>query len=151
MDYRYGHNASGEYQNSEQATEDALREYRAYLVGHVFGMQDIEFKDMPKYADSDYMVIVNGQFQHFLEVKSRRHNMYRYEKTKMPLRKHAVAKYWKDAKDWDTYFLCKWTDCCGVFDLSEEPDSVEDQVARYDRGEEKDIYAFYRVRRARRI
>lgn len=134
-----------EYANSLDLTNEALVSYKAYLIAHKFGLCEIEFRCMPKYADSDYAVFINGKFEHYLEVKTRRNTMNYYRETKIPLRKHATAEhYWRSA-DVKTYFLCKWQDKIAVIDITNEPDRVELQVARYDRGENLDIYACYKV------
>ena len=100
------------------------------------------------YADSDYLVYINKYLNHFLEVKCRRHKYGKFMTTKVPLRKHSTAEHFYIRNKIKTYFLCYFSDdtLC-VLDLTKEPNNVSSQVARHDRGEEKDVYAFYDIDR----
>lgn len=106
-----------EFDNSIETTRAALELYKNWLINHKYGNVTVEFREMPMYADSDYAVFVNLSFDHFLEVKCRRHEMAKYDKTKVPLRRHATAEHYKNAKNINTYFLCSWTDYVGIFDF----------------------------------
>lgn len=131
-----------------ERTKLALESYRKHLQNQLGATVKIDFVDMPDFADSDYMVFIDNKFNHYLEAKVRYTEKNKYQATKVPLRKHATAEHWLKASGIKSYFLCIWQDEMGLFDLTVEPDTVEDTVARYDRGTSKDVYAFYNVDRS---
>jgi alpha-glucuronidase len=137
-------NQEEEYNNSLKRTEEALEEYCNYLGG-------VTFEPSPKYADYDYKILINGKLSHFLEVKTRRNKLNDYAQTKLPLRKHTFAEHCFRHYAIKTYFLVSFTDCLGLIDLTNEPDREAVQIARHDRGEEEDIYAYYNVSNIKKI
>lgn len=128
-----------------ERTKQALESYKRFLVGKFGPDVKIGFVNTPEYADSDFMVFVGGKLDHFLEAKVRYTTKDKYQSAKIPLRKHSTAEHWMNAGKIKSYFLCIWQDQMGLFDLTIEPDIVDDMVARFDRGTERDVYAFYKV------
>lgn len=138
------------YQKSLELTEDSIRTYCSWLKGHKF-YGDIDAVEMPKFADADYLIFFNGQFDHYVEVKVRFHWWGKYSLEKMPFRKFAVAYAMKELYQRETTYLLRTQNKIGILDLTELPDRVDEMVARHDRGEDKDLYAFYSLRRFRII
>jgi len=138
---------------SEEDTQRILRAYKEWLPRVLEGdrFPNIEFFEAPKYADFDYEVYYDGEFDHFIEVKKRNCVLGRYKSTKVPIRKHGTAQHFKEAYDINTYFVCGYDDCVGVLKLWEEPDEDTTMVARYDRGNDTDLYGMYKVTRFRKI
>ena len=138
-----------EYKLSEVETEEAGKKWKEFCK--VYFKFEITSKKMPTFADSDYEIFVNGEFNHFLEVKKRRNTLNHYDQTKIPLRKHAVAEHWFKEKGYKTFFLAIFTDCIGVVPIYKEPDAVKKMIARYDRGNDEDTYALYDVSKIKKI
>jgi hypothetical protein len=135
-----------EYLNSLKLTKEAIDIYRFYLIKNS-SAAEISFKEMPKYADVDYEAYFDGVFNHYVEVKVRYHWWGKYIQEKIPFRKFAVAYTMKNVYNKNTVYLLRTTNKIGILDLFEKPDDVENMVARHDRGEDKDLYAFYNVNR----
>lgn len=129
-------------------TADALEKYRVYLSTKA---KEVSFEKSPFYADNDYLVYLDGKLDHYLEVKVRTVTKDKFPDTKVPLRKHATAEHYFNADKIKTYFLCIWSDTLGLFDLTQEPTKIETTMARSDRGQETDVYAFYNVNLAEEI
>lgn len=103
---------------------------------------------MPKYADADYLILYDQEFDHYVEVKIRYHVLGNYRLEKIPFRKFAFAYTMKNNYSRNTFYLTRWEDGkIGFIDLSKDPDRVDEMVARHDRGWEKDLYAFYDISR----
>jgi len=90
---------------------------------------------------------MDGKLSHHIEIKKRSCKLKEYGQTKVPLRKHSTAEHYFNHDKIKTYFVCEFTDCVGVLRLWEEPDHIGTMIARPDRGEDTDIYAFYNVDR----
>jgi len=135
-------NASQEFELSIFATKEAIEQYQEWLK-EVLKTDQVEIIEAPQYADFDYYVYVNGLLHHLLEVKTRRHEGGRYDQEKMPLRKHAVAAFFMREQKLKTIYLCSWIDKIAILELHEMPNQISTMVARYDRGNEQDIYAMY--------
>ena len=108
--------------------------------------REVTAKESPTFADNDYRILVEGKLHHFIEVKIRRNSFTRYDTTKMPLRKHGVAEHYYKALKLKSFFVAKFSDgVVAALDLTKEPYRIETQVARYDRGNDTDVYAFYKI------
>jgi len=138
---------------SETNTKKILRIYKEWLQRSLPDdrFPNITFRESPKFADFDFYVYFDGELDHYIEVKERRNTINKYKSTKVPLRKHSTAEHFMNAYGIRTYFVCGFTDCVAVLNLWEEPDEDTTMVDRYDRGDDEDIYAMYRVTRFRKI
>ena len=143
-----------EYQVTKDLTLDTMERYNRWIVEQlgkrkrVIDHRDIQFLPMPTHADSDYEVWIKHLFIGFHEVKCRRNPKGKYQKTKIPLRKHATAEHYWKAEQKKSFFLCRFSDEIVRFALWQEPDEVVTMVARHDRGADEDVYALYDVSRA---
>lgn len=136
-------NPDEELKHSSQATDDSLKYLTMYLGSK--GYTDVKIYPWVEYADSDFKVFVNDKFFCFLEVKVRRHKCGYYQEEKVPFRKHSFGYTMKNEMKLPSYYLIKWEDKYGILNLANKPDHTGEQVARHDRGEEKDFYAFYKL------
>ena len=133
------------YQKSIELTEDTIVTYRSWLMGNRY-CGNISISEMPKYADADYLVYYDYNFDHYVEVKIRFHRYRYYVYEKIPFRKFAFAYTMKAVYDRNTFYLIRWFDNkIGLLDLTSTPDKVDEMVARHDRGEDSDLYALYHI------
>ncbi len=139
--------ASQEFKLGQDKTNEVLNNYKAYLMGNVLYSDEWDFLDMPIHADMDKAIALKGEINHFIEVKTRRHNLGYFQQTKISLRKHTFAEHTFKESGIKSYFLCGFLDKTAFLDLTQEPDRVSSMVARHDRGEEEDIYALYNCTR----
>jgi hypothetical protein len=146
-------NAEQQYQLSIEDTEHILEVYRQWIPRTLEGdwFPHIKFVEAPKFADFDYYVYLDDELDHQIEVKHRNNTLDRWIHTKVPLRKHSTAEHLMERYGRKTYFVCGFTDCTAVLPLWEEPDEDSTMVARYDRGEDEDLYAMYKVTRFKKI
>jgi hypothetical protein len=141
------------FKNTEEKTKEVLEYYQRYKLRE---LQKI-FKDQPltfhyettnKYMDYDAIYYVNGERKLNVEVKVREYvTLGKYPYTKLPLRKHAVAKYYYDTANVKSIYIALFADALAVLLLHEAPDKVECMIARHDRGNEQDEYALYDIKR----
>lgn len=138
---------------SEENTYRIIRIYKEWLPRSFLEdrFPNITFRESPKYADFDFYVDFDGDLDHHIEVKERKNTLNRYKSTKVPLRKHSTAEHFMNAYGIKTYFVCGFTDCVAILNLWEEPDEDTTMVARYDRGDDEDIFAMYKVTRFKKI
>lgn len=110
---------------------------------------EFEPRVSPTYADFDYYIYKKSfptkELDHYLEVKVRRNGFMKYPYIKLPLRKHTFAEHSLRAEGITSYFLCHFLGdgITAILDLSKEPAKIEVMVARFDRGDANDLYAFY--------
>lgn len=135
--------ADHEYKTTHDRTEEFAKRYCKRLA--VKTGKKATFKEMVKFADSDFEVYVDGKFSHFLEVKFRRHNKGYYKQEKTPFRKHAFDYTIQNEYNQKCAYAIVWSDTSGILDISRKPDKLTYMVARYDRGNNKDLYALYNV------
>jgi len=138
------------YQKSIELTEDAIVVYKSWLKGNKY-YGDIQAQEMPRYADADYSISYDFNFDHYVEVKTRFHRWGKYAMEKVPFRKFAFAHTMKNLYGRNTIYLLRTQDKIGILDLTCEPDKVDEMIARHDRGNDEDLYAFYDVSRFRII
>jgi hypothetical protein len=138
------------YKSTLEATEQALKIYCCWLRGNkAFG--EVQTEEMPRYADADYIIYFDYKFEQYVEVKTRLHWWGKFPQEKIPFRKYCFAYTVKKLWNRNTIYLLKASNKIGFLDLTEPPDRVDELIARYDRGEEKDLYAFYSIGRFRMI
>jgi len=139
-------NAEDEKKISDPRTQEAIDKYKSFLEFKTG--RKVEIIPNVEFADSDYLVYYDGKLSHYLEVKCRRNNFNSFPDTLLPLRKHSTAEHYLNATGVKTYFLAYFgDDILSILDLTKEPDKIGEQVARKDRSNDRDIYAFYDITR----
>lgn len=129
---------------SKEETDRVLLEYLGWVGGATSQVG-------PSKADYDFKIFKDGIFDHYLEVKIRRHNFNKFSDVMLPVRKHAFAEHIFNKYGIETIFLCGFTDGFATLSLIEEPDREEERQGRYDRGDYGDWYIFYNLSRFRFI
>jgi len=139
-------NADEEKLISDPKTEEAISKYKKFL--ELKTGKKIDINQNAELADSDYLVYYDSKLSHYLEVKCRRNDFNAFPDTLVPLRKHSTAEHYLLATRVKTYFLAYFGDgVLALLDLTKEPDRIKEQVARVDRNNYRDIYAFYDMKR----
>ena len=133
-------NSEEAYNETKKMTDDLVVEYCKYIQEIKGGVWSS--KEMPQYAPMDYMIFQNGNLNHYLEVKCRKHKYLHYDNEKVPVSKYCFGYTFEKTRNIKSYLLIKWEDKVGITKLS-NPIKVKEMVARYDRGAGKDLYAFY--------
>lgn len=128
------------YQQTKEKTDRLVQLYMDWLGSRKGDLWS--YKEMPKYAPVDYMIFKNGDFVFYLEVKLRTHEFGNYEEEKVPVTKFTFAYTFNKLFKRKTYLLVGWKDQIGIIDLLNYS-KLDEQIARHDRGEEYDLYAFY--------
>lgn len=143
-------NSQEEYNNSKNET-DLLMTYFGETLSRQTG-KETTFKEGPTFADFDYKVFIGDKFIYYIEVKIRRNTSTKYQDIKVPLRKHTFAEHTLKRYGYKTFLLQGFSDNRAfMLDLTLEPDKEASQVARYDRGSDDDLYAFYNLNKVRWI
>lgn len=150
-----------EYKLALPKTYDTIQAVGDWLIGRLnqkfadrlhLTSEQVEWLAMAQYADLDYRLMLRGNvFVGYFEIKTRRHVKGYYDLEKVPYRKYKLAQYYLKETGKKSWYICRWVDCVGVFPLYQEPDEVGKQVARHDRGNKQDVYAFYDHNRAKVI
>lgn len=121
--------------------------YEQYLKNKMEGHL-VELAPTPKYYDYDAIVFVNSERKLHLEVKVRiKISVYKFQQTKIPIRKHAVAMFFNENYQIKSKYLCLFSDGLFSLNLHENPDDIISMPNRWDRGGEICEYAMYDIGR----
>jgi hypothetical protein len=129
-----------EYQKTKQETENLIQNLCIYLESKKGN--DYTYEEMPKYAPVDFRLTKNGKKHIYIEVKVRSHEYGHYKEEKVPVSKYCFGYTFKNKFKINSFLLVAWTDKVGLISLT-NVSKIETMVARHDRGEGEDIYAFY--------
>ena len=133
-------NADQEYKKTKEQTDELVKGLCEFYSKKQ--NRDITSVEMPLYAPVDYLIFRDGQPFFYLEVKVRSHSFRYYKNEKVPVSKYCFAYTYKNKFKMPSALLVKWSDKVGLVDMN-KCSGIDVMVARYDRGEQKDIYAFY--------
>lgn len=130
-----------EFNKTKAETDSHIQNLCMYLESTTKG--NFTYEELPKYAPSDYKIFRNGKVAYFVEVKVRSHDYGYYTDEKVPISKYCFGYTFENEYKVKCLLLVAWADAkAGIIRLK-DPDRIDAMVARHDRGEGEDLYAFY--------
>lgn len=130
-----------EFQKTKNETDSHIQNLCMYLESTREGK--FAYEELPQYAPSDYKILRDGKVAYFVEVKVRSHDYGFYDQEKVPISKYCFGYTFEHKYGVRCLLLVAWADArAGIIRL-QDPDRITAMIARHDRGDDKDLYAFY--------
>lgn len=140
-----------EFEKTKDETLRILEFYKEYLK-QKRPEYNLDLIQTPRYFDYDGIVTLDGVRKLHIEVKVR-NKIYlnQYPETKIPLRKFAVALFFKMKHEIRSKYLCLFQEGLFSLNLDDEPDRIITMPNRWDRGGQMCEYAMYDVTRFKKL